>query len=83
MEQKAFYELVDRVVKHIKEKHAVTHDRWITPAEAQKILNVGRTCLQSLRNEGKIVYSHPMKKIILYDRVSIEKYLRTHTKQTF
>jgi hypothetical protein len=83
IEQKAFYELLDRVVKHIKEKNSVTQDRWVTPEEAQKILNVGKTCLQTLRNESKVVYSQPMRKVILYDRLSLEKYLQNNIKKSF
>lgn len=83
LEDKAFLTLIDRVVKHIKEKHSVTQDRWVTPEEAQKILNVGKTCLQSLRNESKIVYSQPSRKQILYDRQSLEQYLKNHIKQSY
>jgi hypothetical protein len=83
LEQKCFYELLDRVIRHIREKHNVTQDRWVTPQEAQRLLNVGKTCLQTLRNEGKLAYSHPMRKVILYDRLSIESYLKNHIKRTF
>lgn len=34
-----------------------------------------KTTLQKLRDEGKIRFTQPQKKIILYDRESIEQYL--------
>ena len=39
--------------------------------------------LQKLRDEGKIRFSQPEKKIILYDRESIEQYLEKHAKDIF
>jgi len=39
--------------------------------------------LQKLRDEGKIRFSQPEKKIILYDRESIDQYLEKHVKNIF
>jgi hypothetical protein len=36
-----------------------------------------------LRDEGKIRFSHPQKKIILYDRDSIGGYLEDNAQETF
>jgi len=41
------------------------------------------TTLQKLRNEGKIRFSQPQKKIILYDRGSINEYIEKHAHDTF
>ena len=42
-----------------------------------------KTTLSYMRNQGKIRYSQPEKKIILYDRESIDAYLEKHDKDTF
>ena len=41
------------------------------------------TTLQKLRDEGKIRFSQPQKKIILYDRNSIVEYIEQHVRETF
>jgi len=42
-----------------------------------------KTTLQKLRDEGKIRFSQPEKKIILYDSLSIDSYLEKHVRETF
>ncbi|RYZ84994.1 MAG: DNA-binding protein, partial [Proteobacteria bacterium] len=42
-----------------------------------------KTTLQKLRDEGKIRFSQPQKKLILYDRDSINTYLEQNAKKTF
>jgi hypothetical protein len=39
--------------------------------------------MQKLRDEGKIRFSQPQKKIILYDRESISQYLEKNAKDIF
>lgn len=57
---------------------------WVDDEEAMRLLNIkSKTTLQKLRDEGKIRYSQPQKKIILYDRRSIEAYLERHAKEAF
>jgi hypothetical protein len=49
-----------------------------------QLLNIkSKTTLQKLRDEGKIRFSQPQKKIILYDRDSIDTYLQQHARNTF
>lgn len=84
LEEKAFYELVEQVVERLKEKNNVTHDKWVSNEEAMRLLNIkSKTTLQKLRDEGKIRFTQPEKKIILYDRDSIDAYLEKHSKDTF
>lgn len=85
LEDKAFYTLIDEVVERIKEQNpAVNLDRWISGNEAMQMLRItSKTTLSVLRNNGKIRYSQPKKKIILYDRLSIEEYLEKNAKDTF
>ena len=84
LEEEAFYALIDEVVLRIKEKQSVNADKWISGEEAMKKLRIkSKTTLQKLRDEGKIRFTHPEKKIILYDSDSIEEFLSKSTKETF
>lgn len=84
LEDIAFYALVEKVVDRIKEKHGVQEDKWISPEEAMQKLRISsKTTLQKLRDEGKIRFSHPQPKIILYDVESIYEYLEKHVNETF
>lgn len=84
LEEKAFYELVEQVVSRLKEKNSVARDKWVSNEEAMRLLNIkSKTTLQKLRDEGRIRYTQPEKKIILYDRDSIDIYLENNSKDTF
>jgi len=84
LEDDAFYTLIDRVVKRIKEKHDIKEDKWISGEEAmQKLRITSKTTLQKFRDEGRIRFTQPDKKIILYDTDSINDYLDKHSKATF
>lgn len=84
LEEKAFYELVEQVVQRLKEKNNVIRDKWVSNEEAMRLLNIkSKTTLQKLRDEGRIRYTQPEKKIILYDRDSIDAYLDKNSKDTF
>lgn len=84
LEEKAFYELVEQVVSRLKEKNNVARDKWVSNEEAMRLLNIkSKTTLQKLRDEGRIRYTQPDRKIILYDRDSIDTYLENNSKDTF
>lgn len=84
LEDEAFYALVDKLANYLKEKHGTKEDKWISGEEAMKKLRItSKSTLQKLRDEGKIKFSHPEKKIILYDTDSINEYLEKHAKKTF
>lgn len=84
LEEAAFYELIETVVKRLKENSSDPKEKWISDVEAMALMNIkSKTTLQKLRDEGKIRFSQPQKKIILYDRTSIETYLETNAKNTF
>jgi len=84
LQDEAFYALVERVVERIKEKQDKKPDKWIGGEEAMKILRItSKTTLQKLRDEGKIRFSQPEKKIILYDTESIQEYLNKNARETF
>lgn len=84
LEDQAFYALVEQVVLRIKDTTGIKEDKWISGEEAMTMLRVtSKTTLQKMRDEGKIRFSQPEKKIILYDRDSILEYLDHHAKNTF
>lgn len=84
LEDSALYALVEQVVQRLQLQHNVEKDEWVPPSEAMRILNVkSKTTLQSLRDTGKIRFSQPQKRIILYDRGSLIEYLEQHSKNTF
>lgn len=84
LEEPAFYKLIDEVVLRLQDKHGATKDKWISDEEAMKLLNISsKTTLQKFRDEGKIRFSQPQKKIILYDRDSINTFIESNAKNTF
>ncbi|RRA98607.1 helix-turn-helix domain-containing protein [Larkinella rosea] len=84
LHDEAFYILIEQVVARIKEKNGQQKEKWVSDEEAMKLLNIkSKTTLQKLRDEGKIRFSQPQKKIILYDRDSINSYLEQNSRNTF
>ena len=84
IEEEAFFELVDRAVQRISGKMNADKKKWLTPKEAMKELGISSsTTLQRYRDEGRIRYSQPSKKIIRYDPESIQEFLDSKTKNTF
>lgn len=86
LESPAFEALIQRVVSIIEDSKQLPNEEktWITPEEAKKKLNISSdTTLMHLRNQGKIRYTQPMRKLILYDRLSIEEYLEENARNTF
>lgn len=84
LEDDAFFSLVEVVVARLAGLNNVAAEKWLSDEQAMSILNIkSKTTLQKLRDEGKIRFSQPQKKIILYDRDSIEEYLNKHARNTF
>lgn len=83
-EDVAYYSMIEAIVKRLKEQNSVQAEKWISASDAMGKLGItSKTTLQKLRDEGKIRFSQPEKKIILYDRESIDLYLEKHTRNTF
>lgn len=84
LQEDAFYALFDKVIEHIEATRKDTLPKWIDGEEALHLLNIKSiTTLQKLRDEGKIRFSQPQRKIILYDRESINEYIEQHARNTF
>lgn len=83
LETQAFYSLVEEVAERVRQE-PVHLKKWLSDEEVMELLNIkSKTTLQKLRDEGHIRYTHPVKRIILYDRQSIMDYLEKHSKETF
>ncbi|TGV03382.1 helix-turn-helix domain-containing protein [Flavivirga rizhaonensis] len=87
VEEKAFYKLIDKVIGYVDEKLTKQQKaqwKWINEVEAMRLLNIkSKTTLQELRNNGKIRFSQPKKRIILYDKNSIFEYLEKNAREVF
>lgn len=84
LEEDAFYALVEQVVTRLKDKNGSSFDKWVSDEEAMRLLNIkSKTTMQKLRDEGKIRFTQPQKKIILYDRESINLYLEQNARETY
>jgi hypothetical protein len=84
LQEEAFYALFDKVVEYLETKRKDKPAKWVDGEEAMILLNIkSTTTLQKLRDEGKIRFSQPQKKIILYDRDSINEYIERYARETF
>jgi hypothetical protein len=84
LEEDAFYVLVEQVISRLKNNSNEEKQKWLSDEQAMQLLNIkSKTTLQKLRDEGKIRFSQPQKKIILYDRDSIDNYLEKNVPKTF
>lgn len=84
LESEAFYALIDEVVERIKSETPAQKEKWILDDEAMVLLGISsKTTLQKYRDEGKIRFSQPSRKVILYDRDSILEFLEKNARNTF
>lgn len=82
LEDKAFYALIEKIIAYVKEHFKTKEDKWISPAEAMKKLRIkSKATLQKMRNEGLLRFSHPERRIILYDSESIDDYLNGYANK--
>lgn len=84
LEEPALFQLVEIVVSRLQSPNEQPYKKWIPPQEAMQLLNIkSKTSLQALRDTGKIRFSQPQRKVILYDRDSINEYLEKNAVNTF
>jgi len=84
LDEPAFYELIEQVVERLSDKQNTPKDKWIDGEEAMRMLRItSSSTLQKYRDEGKIRFSQPNKRFILYDRESINEFLDNNAKDTF
>lgn len=85
LEGQSLDDFISRIVAEVRhEFKAQPRDKWIDGDEAMQVLRIkSKTTLQKLRDEGKIRFSQPEPRLILYDRDSIDAYIEKHAKDTF
>lgn len=76
LETPAFERLVKTVAQQLIEKQGIRDSKWVSKEDAMALLGVtSHTTLQRYRDERRIRFTQPDKKVILYDRESIEEFL--------
>lgn len=84
MESAAFYKLLSLLLEQFKLTNKPTQDKWISGPEAMTMLRIKSKCtLQKYRDEGRIRFSQPDKKTILYDADSIRDFLEDFVYEPF
>ncbi len=84
IQTESFYNLIEKVIQHIDNKASLGSDKWISDTEAMRLFRIkSKTTLQKFRDTGKIRFSQPEKKLILYDRNSILHHLDQNSRDTF
>jgi hypothetical protein len=82
LEEEAFYTLHDKSIEYLESKRQNAPRKWIGESEAVSMLDgVSKSTLQRMRKNGDIGYTQPSRKIILYDRESINEYLDKNAKK--
>ena len=82
LEEEAFFTLLDKSIEYLESKRGGAPLKWIGEEQAVAMLNgISKSTLQRMRNNGDIGYTQPSRKIILYDRDSINAYLDKHAKK--
>ncbi|MEQ9298122.1 MAG: helix-turn-helix domain-containing protein [Cyclobacteriaceae bacterium] len=77
-------ELVYQVSQRISARYSEKAEKWIDTEEAMKLLGIkSPTTLQRYRDEGRFRFSQKDRRIIKYDRISINEYLEKNVKDSF
>lgn len=78
-------ELVEKVIAQMEKLQGKEHKEvWVDTNAAKRLLGLkSDTSLFNLRTQGKIEFSQPSRKVILYKRDSILAYLEKHSHKTF
>jgi hypothetical protein len=83
-EDKAFFEMLDRLYERYQGLNSIKQEKWVSGDEAMKLLGIkSKTTLQNYRDEGKIRFTQPTPKVILYDRESINTFLENNAINIF
>jgi hypothetical protein len=80
VDEPAFFELIDTLYERLKDKDK--GDKWITGDEVMRLLNISSpTTMQKLRDTSALRFSQMSKKLIMYDRASVDEYLEKHSRK--
>lgn len=84
LQSEAFFKLIDEVIQRVKAQFPANGDKWVSGPEAMRMLRIkSKATLQKMRDEGVIRFSHPEKRLILYDVESINAYLEDFVYEPF
>jgi hypothetical protein len=84
LESEAFYKLLECVIQQLKPTQSTLPDKWISGSVAMRMMRIkSKATLQKMRDEGRIRFTQPEKKIILYDADSIRDYLEDFVYEPF
>ena len=84
LESAAYYKTIETLLERFKLTQKQEQDKWISGSEAMRMLRIkSRATLQKMRDEGRIRYSQPEKKILLYDTESILAYIEDFVYEPF
>lgn len=61
----------------------ISRPEWIPEKEAMRLLNISKSTLTCWRMDGKISYTQPSERVILYSRTSINVILENSVKKSF
>ena len=79
----ALYALIEEGMQRLRDK-TIKEEKWIDTEEAMKLWGIkSKTTLKNLRDEGKVRFSQPQRKIVLYERDSIREYLDRMREELF
>ena len=78
-------DLAGKLITHFEKLQGKEHKEvWIDTVDAKRLLGLkSDTSIFNLRTQGKIEFSQPSRKVILYKRDSILAYLEKHSHKTF
>ena len=85
IEDQAFYKLIDQIILYVQNKQNDELEwKWIDTETCMNLLKIkSKTTLQKLRDGGKIRFTQPNPKLILYDKDSINEFLENNAHETF
>ncbi|MBE9602642.1 helix-turn-helix domain-containing protein [Pedobacter sp. MC2016-24] len=83
-EDEAYYCMIEDIVTRLdKQKNIPKEEKWINQDDALELLDISKSTLQRLRDNGKISFSKTSSKKIMYDKKSLLDYLDKNTRKTF
>ena len=75
LETDAYYKLVQEVINIVKDQDQ-QEELWVDSATAMSILKISsKSTLQKFRDEQKIIFSQISRRVILYSRESLYRFL--------
>src|ERR1019366_5297727 len=75
----AFEKLLDAVIEYAMDKYNAEKNIWINEQQVLDLIGItSKTTLMKLRQEGKIKYTQPYARKIMYSKQSVLDFLEKH-----